>query len=44
MIGGVIEKCDADSVVIFIDGSCSDKPWPCDAGACLFVPSFIEAD
>ena len=38
LIGGVIEKCDAETAVIFTDGSCMGNPGPCGAGACLFVP------
>ena len=38
LIGGVIEKCDAETAVIFTDGSCMGNPGPCGAAACLFVP------
>ena len=42
LIGGVIEKCDADTAVIFTDGSCMGNPGQCGAGASLFVPGTSE--
>ena len=38
LIGNEIADCDAETAVIFTDGSCLGNPGPCGAGACLFVP------
>ena len=38
VIGGVIEGCDAETAVVFTDGSCLGNPGPCGAGACLSIP------
>ena len=42
IIGDLIEKCDAGTVIAFTDGSCLGNPGPCGAGACLFPPGSGE--
>ena len=42
VIGEVIDGCDAETAVVFTDGSCLGNPGPCGAGACLSIPGSSE--